>query len=151
MHTVLIFFFFSYSPKKIYILQITFLQFRMIITVGFVKENAWPELIPKLRTVFESSNLISQNAHSRWDAINVLTILHTIIRPFQYFQNPKVPREPVPAQLESIAEILVIPLVVTLHHNVEKALSFQYKIQFDLEQVLLMICKCIYFSTYSKF
>ncbi|KAH7678557.1 Armadillo-like helical-containing protein [Dioscorea alata] len=131
------------------ILKVLAEAFRMIITVDFVKENAWPELIPELRTVFESSNLISQNAHSQWDAINVLTILHTIIRPFQYFQNPKVPREPVPAQLESIAEILLVPLVVTLHHNVEKALSFQYKIQFDLEQVLLMICKCVYFSVKS--
>ena len=44
----------------------------------------------------------------------------TAILIVQYFQNPKVPKEPVPAQLESAAEILLVPLVVTLHHNVEK-------------------------------
>lgn len=131
------------------ILKVLAEAFRIVITVDFVKENTWPELIPELRTVVENSNLVSQSAHSQWDAINVLTIIHTIIRPFQYFQNPKVPKEPVPAQLESAAEILLVPLVVTLHHNVEKALSFQYKIQVDLEQVLLMICKCVYFSVKS--
>ncbi|KAJ0980544.1 hypothetical protein J5N97_008799 [Dioscorea zingiberensis] len=131
------------------ILKVLIEAFRMVVTNDFVKENAWPELIPELRSVFESSNLISQNAYSQWNAINVLTILHAIIKPFQYFLNPKVLKEPVPAQLESIAEILLSPLLVTFHHCVDKALSFQDKIQVESEQVLLMICKCIYFAVRS--
>lgn len=48
-----------------------------------MKENSWPELVPELKLVIQNSNLISQSEHSQWNTVNALTVLQTIIRPFQ--------------------------------------------------------------------
>lgn len=59
------------------------MQFRIIVVAGFVKENSWPELVHELRSVIENSDLISKGANFQWKTINALTILQTIIKPFQ--------------------------------------------------------------------
>lgn len=66
----------------------------------------------------------------------------TAILIVQYFQNPKDPREPVPAQLESIAEILLVPLVVTLHHNVEKVVCCSLSFS-DLQTNYACFCSVV--------
>lgn len=41
----------------------------------------------------------------------------------QYFLNPKVVKEPVPVQLELIAQELLVPLLAFFHHIVKKVTS----------------------------
>ncbi|XP_020101763.1 uncharacterized protein LOC109719467 isoform X2 [Ananas comosus] len=131
------------------ILKVLVEAFRLVISKDFVKENSWPELVPELKLVIQNSNLISQSEHSQWNTVNALTVLQTIIRPFQYFLNPKLPKEPVPPQLELIATDILAPLQVTFHHFVDKALSFEDKLQVEYDQILLIICKCMYFAVRS--
>lgn len=59
------------------------MQFRPIIVNDFVRENSWPDFVPKLKSVIQSSNLISQDANSQWSTINALNVLQTIVKPFQ--------------------------------------------------------------------
>lgn len=58
-------------------------QFRVIVASVFVKENSWPELVPELASVIQNSSLISGAANCEWNTINALTVLHSLIRPFQ--------------------------------------------------------------------
>ena len=55
----------------------------MIIVNDFVSENSWPDFVPELRSAIQSSNLINQGAFSQWSTINALTVLQTIVKPFQ--------------------------------------------------------------------
>lgn len=59
------------------------MQFRLIVVNDFVNDNSWPNLVPELKTVIQSSNLISQGANTQWSTINALTVLQTIVKPFQ--------------------------------------------------------------------
>lgn len=59
------------------------MQFRIIVVAGFVKENSWPELVHELRSIIENSDLISEGANFQWKTVNALTVLQTIIKPFQ--------------------------------------------------------------------
>lgn len=59
------------------------MQFRLIVVKNFVKENTWPELVPELTLVIQRSNLIIQNKNAQWSTLNALTVLQTILRPFQ--------------------------------------------------------------------
>ncbi|KAF8401236.1 hypothetical protein HHK36_012168 [Tetracentron sinense] len=131
------------------VLKVLVEAFRIIVVAEFVKENSWPELVPELRSVIQSSNCINGGAQSQWNTINALTVLHAIIRPFQYFLNPKVAKEPVPPQLEQIAKEILVPLLAIFHHFVEKALSMRGKMEMESERILLIICKCMYFSVRS--
>lgn len=59
------------------------MQFRLIVVNDFVKNNSWPEFVPELKSVIQSSNLISQGAYSQRSTINALIVLQTIVKPFQ--------------------------------------------------------------------
>ncbi|XP_038975739.1 importin beta-like SAD2 isoform X2 [Phoenix dactylifera] len=131
------------------VLKVLVEAFHLIVAKDFVKEDSWPELVPELKSVIQNSNLICPSASSQWNTINALTVLKTVIRPFQYFMNPKVPKEPMPSQLELIAKDILVPLQATFRHFVDKALSLQDRIQVEFEQILLIICKCMYFAVRS--
>ncbi|KAJ6797947.1 importin beta-like SAD2-like protein isoform X1 [Iris pallida] len=66
-----------------------------------------------------------------------------------YFLNPTVPKEAVQSQLELIAKDILVPLLAMFHHFVDKALSYQDGTQTENWQVLLIICKCMYFTVRS--
>lgn len=63
--------------------RVGFFQFRSVVAVEFVKNDSWPQLVPQLRAVIQDSDLINRNGSSEWKTINALTVLHSIIRPFQ--------------------------------------------------------------------
>lgn len=42
----------------------------------------------------------------------------------QYFINPKVPKEPVPSQLELLAKDILVPLQATFHDFVDKVVHY---------------------------
>ncbi|KDP27986.1 hypothetical protein JCGZ_19066 [Jatropha curcas] len=123
--------------------------FRIIVVTEFVEQNCWPELVPDLRSAIWNSNLINNGANCDWHTINALTVLHALIRPFQYFLNPKVAKEPVPHQLELIAKENLVPVLSVFHQFLEKAFYSHCKIKLEEEKMLLMICKCIYFTVRS--
>ncbi|KAL6654520.1 hypothetical protein ACP70R_007985 [Stipagrostis hirtigluma subsp. patula] len=131
------------------ILRVLVEVFRQIIEKDFVKENLWPELIPQLKLVIQGSNLISPGQHPEWNTINALKVLQSLVRPFQYFLNPKVAKEPVPQQLEQIAAEILVPLQVIFHHVVHKVLVAPDEITLEYEQLLLITCKCMYFTVRS--
>ncbi|KAL8100484.1 hypothetical protein AgCh_032661 [Apium graveolens] len=131
------------------VLKVLVEGFRVIVGAEFVKDNSWPELIPELQSVIRNSDLIIEGGHTDWKTINALTVLHSLIRPFQYFLNPKVAREPVPPQLELIAENILVPLLPLFHHFVEKAIRSQYGAVVEIEKILLIISKCMYFAVRS--
>nr|XP_023883800.1 uncharacterized protein LOC111996099 isoform X2 [Quercus suber] len=128
------------------VLKVLVEAFRIIVVAEFVKQNSWPELVPDLLSAIQNSNLISNGADWRWNTINALTVLHALLRPFQYFLNPKVAKEPVPPQLELIEKEILVPLLALFHHLVEKALATHDRTEMETEKVLLTVCKCIYFA-----
>lgn len=130
------------------VLKILVEAFRIIVVAEFVKQNSWPELVPDLRSAIQSSNVISNGASSELSTINTLTVLHALVRPFQYFLNPKVAKEPVPPQLELIAKEILAPLLTVFHHLVEKARANHGRKDLETEKILLLICKCLYFALY---
>ncbi|CAN6548395.1 unnamed protein product [Malus baccata var. baccata] len=123
--------------------------FRIIVVAEFVKQNSWPELVPELRSAIQNSNLISNGANSQWTTANALTILHALLRPFQYFLNPKVAKEPIPPQLELIAKDILVPLLIVFHQFVEKALGAHGTTDVEAENILLVVSKCMYFTVRS--
>ncbi|XVF28138.1 hypothetical protein REPUB_Repub15cG0003400 [Reevesia pubescens] len=131
------------------VLKVLVEAFRIIVVAEFVKQNYWPELVPELRSAIQSSNVISNSAKSEWSTINTLTVLHALVRPFQYFLNPKVAKEPVPPQLELIAKEILAPLLTVFHHLVEKAIATQSRKEVETEKILLLTCKSLYFSVRS--
>ncbi|KAL9352190.1 hypothetical protein Peur_054870 [Populus x canadensis] len=131
------------------VLKVLVETFRIIIAAEFVKQNNWPELVPELWSAIQNSNLISTGANCEWKTINALTVLQALVRPFQYFLNPKVAREPVPPQLELIAKEILLPMLSLFHQLVQKALSDQVRIEMEMEMILLIVCKCIYFTVRS--
>ncbi|KAL4273520.1 hypothetical protein GQ457_13G023310 [Hibiscus cannabinus] len=131
------------------VLKVLVEAFRIVVVAEFVKQNSWPELVPELRSAIRSSNAISNGANSEWSTINALTVLHALVRPFQYFLNPKVAKEPVPPQLELIAKEILAPLLTVFHHLVEKAIATHSRKDLETEKILLLICKCLYFAVRS--
>ncbi|KAL6908038.1 hypothetical protein ACP4OV_002208 [Aristida adscensionis] len=131
------------------ILRVLIEVFRQVVEKDFVNENLWPELIPQLKIVIQGSNLISPGQHPEWNTINALKVLQYVVRPFQYFLNPKVAKEPVPQQLEQIAAEILVPLQVTFHHIVDKVLLSPDGFTSEYEQLLLITCKCVYFTVRS--
>ncbi|PPD97876.1 hypothetical protein GOBAR_DD05130 [Gossypium barbadense] len=131
------------------VLKVLVEAFRIIVVAEFVKQNSWPELVPDLRSAIQSSNVLSNGASSELSTINTLTVLHALVRPFQYFLNPKVAKEPVPPQLELIAKEILAPLLTVFHHLVEKARANHGRKDLETEKILLLICKCLYFAVRS--
>ncbi|RLM69385.1 uncharacterized protein C2845_PM17G14880 [Panicum miliaceum] len=131
------------------ILRVLIEAFRQVVEKDFVKDNLWPELIPQLKLVIQSSNLISPGQHPEWNTINALKVLQSVVRPFQYFLNPKDAKEPVPQQLEQIAAEILVPLQLTFHHFADKVLLSSDAIKLEYEQLLLITCKCMYFTVRS--
>ncbi|XP_010270925.1 PREDICTED: importin beta-like SAD2 homolog isoform X1 [Nelumbo nucifera] len=131
------------------VLKVLVEAFRIVVVAEFVKENSWPELVPELRSVIQCSNLVNEGPGSQWNTINALTVLHTIIRPFQYFLNPKLAREPVPPQLELIAKEILVPLLSVFHNFIEKVISTQGRTETEIDKMFLIICKCMYFAVRS--
>ncbi|CAO2150244.1 unnamed protein product [Urochloa humidicola] len=131
------------------ILRVLIEAFRPVVEKDFVKDNLWPELIPQLKLVIQSSNLISPGQHPEWNTINALKVLQSVVRPFQYFLNPKLAKEPVPQQLEQIAAEILVPLQVTFHHFADKVLLSNAEAKMEYEQLLLITCKCMYFTVRS--
>lgn len=132
-----------------FLLRVLIEVFRQVIEKDFVKENLWPELVPQLKQVIHSSNIISPGQHPEWNTINALRVLQSVVRPFQYFLNPKVAKEPVPPQLEQIASEILVPLQVTFHHIADKVLLSHDETNLEYEQLLLITSKCMYFTVRS--
>ncbi|KAI3707610.1 hypothetical protein L6452_26236 [Arctium lappa] len=130
------------------ILKVLIEAFRPIVDADFVKHNVWHELVPELRSVIQDSDLVNRSGNSRWKAFNGLTVLQSVIRPFQYFLNPKVAKEPVPPQLELIAQEILVPLISEFHQRVED-LCIQNVVEMDAEKSLLIMSKCIYYAVKS--
>ncbi|XP_023733599.1 importin beta-like SAD2 homolog [Lactuca sativa] len=130
------------------ILKVLIEAFRPIVDAEFVKQNLWDELVPQLRSVIQDSDLVNRSGNSRWKTINSLTVLQSVIRPFQYFLNPKIAKEPVPPQLELIAQEILIHLISLFHLYVED-LCVHNKVNMDAEKSLLIMSKCIYYAVRS--
>ncbi|KAI3687067.1 hypothetical protein L1987_80758 [Smallanthus sonchifolius] len=122
--------------------------FRPIVDVHFVKHDLWHELVPELRLVIQDSDLVNKSGNSRWKTINALTLLQSVVRPFQYFLNPKLAKEPVPPQLGLIAQDILVPMVSLFHQFVED-LCIQNKAEMEAEKSLLIMSKCIYYAVRS--
>lgn len=131
------------------VLKVLVEAFRIIVVAEFVKRNSWPELVSDLRSAIQSSNVISNGGNCEWSTVNTLTVLHALVRPFQYFLNPKVAKEPVPPQLELIAKEILSPLLTVFHHLVEKAIATDCRSEVETEKILLLTCKCLYFAVRS--
>ncbi|MED6120292.1 hypothetical protein PIB30_019443 [Stylosanthes scabra] len=127
------------------VLKILVEVFRSIAVAEFVKQNSWPELVPYLQSAVQNSNLINGSISS-CSTINALVVLHALLRPFQYFLNPKVAKEPVPPQLELIAKEILVPLLSIFHQFVEKALANHERAEIETEKALLTVCKCLHFA-----
>ncbi|GAV71639.1 hypothetical protein CFOL_v3_15129 [Cephalotus follicularis] len=121
--------------------------FRMIVVAKFVKQNHWPELVPELRSAIQKSNLVNVGTNCEWSTVNTLVVLHSLVRPFQYFLNPEVAKEPVPPQLELIAKEILVPLLAVFNNLVAKAVPGLTEV--ETEKVLLLVCKCMHFSVRS--
>ncbi|KAF2548202.1 hypothetical protein F2Q70_00023247 [Brassica cretica] len=76
-------------------------------------------------------------------------VLLTVVKPFQYFLQPKLVKEPVPQQLESITNEILVPLVSVFHRLVDKALTTHEWGELEMEKTLHIISKCLYFSVKS--
>ncbi|PON93061.1 Coatomer beta subunit [Trema orientale] len=135
------------------LLRVLIEVFRIIVSADVVKHNSWPQLVPDLRSAIQNSNLISNAAHShshsQWNTINALTLLHALLRPFQYFLDPKVAKEPVPMQLDQIAKEILVPLLTVFHQFVQKDIKINTTSRMETEKTLLIICKCMYFAVRS--
>ncbi|KAJ8766467.1 hypothetical protein K2173_022526 [Erythroxylum novogranatense] len=131
------------------LLKVLVEAFRIVLVAEFVEKNSWPELVSDVQRAIHISTLNSQPAISGLKAVNALTVLQTLIRPFQYFLNPKVAKEPVPPQLELIAKDILIPMLAVFHQLVEKVLSTHGRLESEIEKILLVVCKCVYFAVRS--
>ncbi|KAI3821597.1 hypothetical protein L1987_09166 [Smallanthus sonchifolius] len=130
------------------ILKVLIEAFRPIVDAHFVKHDLWHELVPELRLVIQDSDLVNKSGSSRWKTINALTLLQSVIRPFQYFLNPKLAKEPVPPQLGLIAQEILVPMISLFHQFVED-LCIQNKAEMEAEKSLLIMSKCIYYAVRS--
>ncbi|KAH9624051.1 hypothetical protein KSS87_019120 [Heliosperma pusillum] len=131
------------------VLRVLVEVFQFVVNAEFVKRNDWPELVPQLRFAIQNSDIISGNVNSEWRTLNALKTLQTLIRPFQYFLNPKVAKEPVPLQLELIASEILVPLLALFNSFTGKALTAEDSFNDEVEKFILIVCKCIYFTVKS--
>ncbi|CAK8563851.1 unnamed protein product [Lathyrus sativus] len=130
------------------VLKILVEVFRVVAAADFVKQSLWPDLVPNLQSAIQNSHLIN-GSNSTWNTINALIVLHALIRPFQYFLNPKIAKEPVPPQLELIAKEILVPLLDVFHQFVGKAIANHGSADIETEKAILTICKCLHFAVKS--
>lgn len=130
------------------VLKILVEVFRIVAAADFVKHSLWPELVPNLQSAIQNSHLIN-GSNSTWNTINALIVLHALLRPFQYFLNPKVPKEPVPPQLELVSKEILVPLLGVFHQFVGKAVANHDTADREMEKAILTICKCLHFAVKS--
>ncbi|KAF8089450.1 hypothetical protein N665_0505s0002 [Sinapis alba] len=130
------------------LLKVLLELFHIVVVSEFVKKDAWPELVLELRSAIEKSSLISCS-DSSWSTVNALMVLLTVVKPFQYFLQPKLVKEPVPQQLESITNEILVPLSSVFHRLIDKALTTHELGEPDMEKTLHIISKCLYFSVKS--
>ncbi|XP_011656322.1 uncharacterized protein LOC101205180 isoform X1 [Cucumis sativus] len=137
---------FQAEPK---VLKVLVEVFHSIVINEFVKQNSWPELVSDLCSAIQNSNLASSGAECQLNAINVLSVLCTTCRPFQYFLNPKDSKEPVPPQLELLANTIIVSLLAVFHRLVEQAISNPDGREVEIDKILSIACKCVYFCVRS--
>ncbi|KAK2358448.1 ARM repeat superfamily protein [Trifolium repens] len=130
------------------ILKILVEVFRIVAAADFVRKSLWLELVPNLQSAIQNSHLIN-SSNSTWNTVNALIVLHALLRPFQYFLNPKVAKEPVPPQLELIAKEILVPLLAVFHQFVGKAVANHGSADIETEKAILTICKCLHFAVKS--
>ncbi|KAL8151290.1 hypothetical protein V2J09_021098 [Rumex salicifolius] len=131
------------------ILKVLVEAFRIIVQVEFVKNNDWPEIVPELKYAIQHSNFINGQIKGELRTLNALTVLQALVRPFQYFLNPKVVKEPVPLQLELIANEILVPLLAVFHNFTSKGLAVNGIIDVEIEKILLLVGKCMYYTVRS--
>ncbi|XP_022138528.1 importin beta-like SAD2 homolog isoform X2 [Momordica charantia] len=137
---------FQVEPK---VLKVLVEVFHSLVVNEFVKQNSWPELVSDLCSAIQNSNLFNGGAECQWNAINSLSVLCATCRPFQYFLNPKDSKEPVPPQLELLAQAIIVPLLAVFHRLLEKVLANHDGMEVEEDKILLIVCKCVYFSVRS--
>ncbi|MCO5600948.1 hypothetical protein L7F22_055065 [Adiantum nelumboides] len=123
--------------------------FHIILCDDFVQTNTWPELIPAMRTALQMSNLVNASGSVEIRAFNVLVALQAMVKPFRYFMNPKVAREPVPEQLELISKDLLAPLHQYFHSLVEEVKLTKGNGASSSDGSLLVLCKCFHLAVRS--
>jgi uncharacterized membrane protein YgcG len=85
--------------------------FRIVVTADVTRGRCWPDLLPALCTAMQESNLMVGKEQSPVKTANVLIAVHTLLKPYKYFQNPGVEKEAAPPELEAIVKALLEPLL----------------------------------------
>ncbi|CAM6082528.1 unnamed protein product [Calypogeia fissa] len=121
--------------------------FRLVAVSDFARKTAWPELVPALRTAIQNSDLVNGAAGAaELKTLNVLIAVQTITKPFQYFMDPTVAREPVPEQLELIGKELLAPLHGIFHHLVQQVAASKDEATAQHDNILLVLCKSFHLA-----
>ncbi|KAG0600495.1 hypothetical protein M758_11G038800 [Ceratodon purpureus] len=128
------------------VLKILAEAFRFVADNDFAKKMTWPELVPAFKTAIQNSDLVNVSGASELKTLNVLMGLQTIIKPYKYFMDPTVAREPVPEQLELISKELLAPLQGIFHHLVQQVAASKSEGYAQHDNILLVLCKCLYLA-----
>lgn len=54
-----------------------YLRLMFVVVKHFVKDNLWPKLVPELKSVVMSSDIVGMTMHSQWNTINALLLLQS--------------------------------------------------------------------------
>eukprot|EP00250_Pteridium_aquilinum_P033256 c5372_g1_i1 orf=217-3513(+) len=122
--------------------------FRFILDNDFVRTNTWPELVPAMKTALQT-NLLNKAGSLEVRAYNVLVALQAMVKPFRYFMNPTLAREPVPEQLELISGELLVPSHQLVHMLVEEVKLSKEHGASSSDSSLLVLCKCFHLAVRS--
>ncbi|XP_073393290.1 uncharacterized protein [Physcomitrium patens] len=118
-------------------------SFLLVTIHDFVREKAWPELVPALKIAIENIDLMNGSEASDMKALNCLLGLQIITKPFQYFLNPTMASEPVPEQLETISKELLVPFHGTFHQLVQQVATSKAAEYSQHDIILLVFCKSL--------
>ena len=86
-------------------------SFRIIVTEDVTRAKCWPDLLPALCQAMQESNLMVGKEQSPVKTANALVAVHTLLKPYKYFQNPGSEKEAAPPELEAIVKALLEPLL----------------------------------------
>ncbi|EFJ18902.1 hypothetical protein SELMODRAFT_112168 [Selaginella moellendorffii] len=119
--------------------------FRIVASHDFSgQEKSWQELVPALHNAVKNSDLVADvSTAPPYKTLNALLAIQAITKPFQYFLDPTVAREPVPPLLELISRDLLVPLHGFFHHLVEQKGFAPH------DNVLLVIAKTFHLAVRS--
>eukprot|EP00249_Psilotum_nudum_P027721 c3574_g1_i1 orf=2-1303(-) len=131
------------------VLKVLAEAFRLVVVNDFAQENTWPDLVPALKIAAQNSNLLMGGETLQLKTMNVLVAIQTVVKPFQYFMNPKIAREPVPEQLELVSTELLVPLYGFFHHLVEQAIAARDSSASENDIIILILCKCFHLAVRS--